>query len=218
MPQTPSMSLMQVNSPQCNGVDPQARLADVLGRIADELLSPAIGSIAKPSRGLTITPHSLACADVQPRQRVDRSVGAVRSRKGIVDVNVSEFGKSAREIGRVRFFLFAEAKVFERATCSCRSAETTRFASSPMQSSAKTTALPPIARLSGATRCRREKAGSLAPFGRPKCDITTTLAPPSRRVSIVQIAILRGGIVLGLHVMTSANFVRVVLFPSASTR
>jgi len=52
---------------------------------------------------------------VQPRQRVDRSVGAVRSRKGIVDVNVSEFGKSAREIGRVRFFLFVEAKVFERA-------------------------------------------------------------------------------------------------------
>ena len=55
MPQTPSMSLMQVNSPQCNGVDPQARLADVLGRIADELLSPAIGSTAKPSRRLAIT-------------------------------------------------------------------------------------------------------------------------------------------------------------------
>jgi hypothetical protein len=98
------MSLMQVNRRgQCNGVDPQARLAHVLP--ASPTISPrnctdcssAIGSTTSPSRGLTITPHSLACADVQPRQRVDRSVGAVRSRKGIVDVNVSEFGKSARD-------------------------------------------------------------------------------------------------------------------------
>jgi len=49
----------------------------------------------------------------QPRQRVDRSVGAVRSREGVVDVNVAEFGKSSRKIGRVRFFLLVEAKVFE---------------------------------------------------------------------------------------------------------
>src|SRR5271166_1007493 len=72
-----------------------------------------------------------------------------------------------------------------RATCPGRSASTTRFASAPMQSSAKTTCRPPIARLSGAISGRREKAGSLFPFGRPKWDITMTFALLSISATIV---------------------------------
>jgi hypothetical protein len=45
-----------------------------------------------------------------------------------------------------------------------------------VQSSAKATGRFPNAAASGATKGRNEKAGSGPPFGRPKCDMTTTLA------------------------------------------
>src|SRR5262249_55709325 len=58
------------------------------------------------------------------------------------------------------------------------------FAGSPMQSAAKITSLPSAA-CSGATNWRSEKAGAGLPSGRPKCEITTTLAPFATSSSIV---------------------------------
>jgi hypothetical protein len=50
----------------------------------------------------------------QPRQRIYRSMGAVRSREGVVDVYITELGERPRELGRVRSFLLVEAKIFEK--------------------------------------------------------------------------------------------------------
>src|SRR3984893_15061720 len=55
-----------------------------------------------------------------------------------------------------------------------------------MQSAAKATFRPAIAFSNGAVKGRRESAGYGPPLGRPKCDITMSLAPLSISASMVR--------------------------------
>jgi hypothetical protein len=110
---------------------------------------------------------------------------AVRGGEGVVNVDIAQLGKRTREVERICFLSGVEAKILKESElawpktrdCSLRFfADTVR---------GEDDVRPPIARLSGTIKGRSEKAGSRFPLGRPKWDITMTLALFAISASIV---------------------------------
>jgi hypothetical protein len=110
---------------------------------------------------------------------------AVRRRKRIVDIDVTQCGESAGEFRGILLFAFVKAKIFKERDLPRlkRRNRSLCFFADAISGKAR---LAPADRFSnGATSGRSDKAGSCRPLGRWKWDITTTLAPFWMSASIV---------------------------------
>ena len=118
------------------------------------------------------------------RHALGRGMGAVRDRESVVDVIVAKRRHSPRQLRIVLLFAEMEARVFEDADVARQHGRDAALASGPWQSSTKRTDRP-LSSASGRTSCAVDMSGRTCPFGRPKCDSSSTIAPLSASSSTV---------------------------------